>query len=171
MILNTGGLLLVVESSPQPGPQSGQDTPEHLLLLPDPRSVGVADLVRRHPHLHLDIEINQGLEDCLVRQPDVGPAIVPAVQPDDLPDVEAATLLKIKYFSVKLSDNLQMITWQESSRSSWLRTTTPLLKPIRQTGPVGGLWRWWRRSRRCVRAPWSSQCEGEPTLLLGTKLS
>ena len=102
MILNTGGLLLVVESSPQPGPQSAQETPEQFLLLPYPGSVGIVDLVGRHSHLHLDIKINQSLEYCLVCQPDIRPTIVPTVQPHDLADVEAATLLKI--LGVKLSD-------------------------------------------------------------------
>ena len=61
------------------------------------------DLVGRHSDVHLDVEIDESLEDSFVCQPDVAASIVSSVQPNEAADVQLATFLEI-FCSVRQSN-------------------------------------------------------------------
>ena len=63
------------------------------------------DLVGRHSDVHLDVEIDESLEDSFVCQPDVAASIVSSVQPNEAADVQLATFLEI-FCSVRQQSNI-----------------------------------------------------------------
>ena len=102
MVLYTGGLLLIVEAPLHSGSESCENTTEYFLLSPDPGSVGVTDLVRSDPDVHLYVEIHDCLEERPVSQPDVLPPVMATVQPDQALESQVTTLLKV-YCKVSLT--------------------------------------------------------------------